>query len=285
MSVNSLRLLRRPLPATGIVIVLVVALIAIFAPIIAPQDPLKGSFGRKGTPGGVLAAPSWQHPLGTDHFGRDELSRIIYGARITLMVGITASVVAVAIGVPLGMLAGYLGGWVDNLLIMRMADTVMAFPTLLLLIALASAIGPSIMTTIFIIGISFFPAFARLTRGAVLSVRETEYVIAAKAIGAPELRIMGRHVLPNVLPSIIVLASLLVSTAILAEASLSYLGLGIEPPTPAWGSMLRNGYPHLENEPLLSVAPGVAIATTVIGFNLLGDALRDTLDPRLRRSS
>ena len=250
-------------------------LVTAAAPLLAPYDPVAADFGD------VLSPPSRSHPFGTDDIGRDILSRVLYGSRISLQAGVFTVVVALLVGLPLGLLAGFLGGRVDNL-IMRGIEVILSFPTLVLALGITAVLGPNLTHALFAIGIVFVPHFARLMRGQVLSVKENEYVIAARALGAADPRVMARHVLPNCLAPLLVQSSFSVSFAILAEAALSFLGLGTQPPTPSWGIMLAMGRGYLEQAPWLGAFPGLAIFVTVLGFNLLGDGLRDALDPRLK---
>jgi peptide/nickel transport system permease protein len=272
------RLFQRRLAVVGTVIILILVIVAAFAPLIAPYDPTEANLSREE----VLRDPSWDHLFGTDALGRDVFSRVVYGSRVSLQVAVIAVGIAVAIGLPLGIIAGFVGGWLDNVVIMRIMDALMSLPALILMLVMAAALGPSLTNGMIVIGVVFSPGFARLVRGQVLSVREEPYVQAATCVGASLWRVMTVHVLPNVMNPVIVLVSLSTAGAILAEASLSFLGVGVQPPTPAWGSMLRSGYAYIETTPWISVAPGAAIMLVVLGFNFLGDALRDALDPRLR---
>lgn len=262
------------LVGAGVVLLGIVVVCALFANVIAPYDPTAQDYTA------VAQSPSAQHLLGTDDLGRDVLSRIIYGSRVSLQVGAIAVSIAVLLGGTLGLLAGYVGGVTDDV-IMRFVDAVQAFPGLILALALAAALGPGVGNVMIAVGFISAPAMARLTRGQTLSVREREFVAAAKVMGAPPRRIIARHVWPNVTAPIIVQATLLVATAIVTEASLSFLGVGVQPPTPSWGSMLRTGSQYLEVAPWIALAPGVAIFLTVLAFNVLGDGLRTVLDPRL----
>ena len=230
----------------------------------------------------LTEAPSVRHFLGTDEIGRDVLSRIIYGSRVSLEVGIIAVGIALAFGVTFGVIAGYVGGKIATL-IMRVMDSIQAFPSLILALAITAALGPSIRNAMIAIGVTSTPLIARLTRGQTLSVREREYVTAARVLGASPPRIVLKYVLPNVTSPIIVQATLLIASAIVTEASLSFLGVGVRPPTPSWGAMLRTGSQLLEHAPWLAFAPGVAIFVTVLAFNFVGDGLRRALDPRLLR--
>lgn len=262
------------LVGAGVVLLGIVVVCALFANVIAPYDPTAQDYTA------VAQSPSAQHLLGTDDLGRDVLSRIIYGSRVSLQVGAIAVSIAVLLGGTLGLLAGYVGGVTDDV-IMRFVDAVQAFPGLILALALAAALGPGVGNVMIAVGFISAPAMVRLTRGQTLSVREREFVAAAKVMGAPPRRIIARHVWPNVTAPIIVQATLLVATAIVTEASLSFLGVGVQPPTPSWGSMLRTGSQYLEVAPWIALAPGVAIFLTVLAFNVLGDGLRTVLDPRL----
>lgn len=259
----------------GIGIVVVMTLAAILAPLIARQSPITIDLLH------ILQRPSGQHWFGTDIQGRDIWSRLIYGARVSLTVGLVSQVIALALGVTMGLLAGFYGRWVDEI-VMRLADVTLAFPTLLLLIAMVAALQPSQGVVIATIGLVGWAGMARLVRGQVLVVRQLEYVQAIRALGAGDLRIMVQHVLPNVIAPVVIAATLGVAGAIMAEAALSFLGLGVPPPAPSWGSMIADGrdLEQLRRAPWTSVFPGIAIGAAVLGFNLLGDALRDALDPR-----
>lgn len=268
------RLWRRPLAVVGLIIVTGMIFLAVFAPQLAPHDPLRPDFLA------FLAAPNETYRLGTDELGRDVLSRVIFGARASLQAGIVSVAIALVIGVPIGLLSGYYRGFVDEYIVMRLADAMMAFPVIVIALALAAVMGPSLTTAMMAIGIVYAPVFMRLTRGQVLEVREAEYVEAARAIGATNGAIIVRHVLPNIVVPVLVQASLSVAAAILVEAALSFLGLGVQPPTPSWGSMLRLGFGYLDRAPWASFWPGLAIFVTVLGINLLGDGLRDIFDPK-----
>jgi ABC-type dipeptide/oligopeptide/nickel transport system permease subunit len=260
----------------GAGLVLLVVLAAILAPWIAPHNPLSGNLKDA-----YLTPPGSRFLLGTDSQGRDVLSRVLYGARISLAVGIVSQLVSVTLGVTLGLLSGFYGRWVDAL-VMRLADVTLAFPTLLLLIAVAAAIQPSLLVVFLIIGAVGWAGMARLVRGQVLLLKNAEYVTAARALGAPDRSILWRHLLPNVRAQVIVAATLGMAGAIMAEAALSFIGLGAQPPTPSWGAMVAEGRDLLRVAPWVSFAPGLAIGVAVMGFNLLGDALREGWDPRLR---
>ena len=259
----------------GLAVVVVIALCAILAPLIAPYDPAQQSWTA------VRKAPSAAHWFGTDEVGRDVLARIVYGARASLAAGLVSIAIALAIGAPLGLVAGYAGGVVDGL-ISRVVDAMLACPFLILAIALAAFLGPSLTNAMIAIGVTAAPTFVRLTRGQVLSVKGEDYVDAARAAGNRPWRIAVGHILPNVMPQLLVQATLTVATAIIAEASLSFLGLGQQPPAPSWGSMLNSAQRFLVNAPWMAVFPGLAIFVTVLSFNLLGDGLRDALDPRAK---
>jgi peptide/nickel transport system permease protein len=267
------RLVRRRGAMVGLAIIILVVLVAVLAPWIAPYDPAQQSWTA------VRKPPSAAYWLGTDEVGRDLLSRIIYGARASLSAGVISVAIAIGVGVPFGLLAGYVGGLTDGL-ISRITDAMLACPFLILAIALAAFLGPSLGNAMIAIGVTATPLFVRLTRGQVLSVKSEDYVEAARAVGNPHWRIAFRHILPNVLPALLVQATLTIATAIIAEASLSFLGLGQQPPAPSWGSMLNSAQRFLINAPWMAVWPGLAIFLTVLSFNLLGDGLRDALDPR-----
>src|SRR5574341_335188 len=276
------RLIRARLAGVGLVIIVLFTLSAIFASVIAPYSPTAQKLTNR------LKPPSAEYLLGTDELGRDILSRVIYGGRISLQVGIVSVGLALLIGVTLGLIAVYLRNSLTDQVIMRIMDGLLSFPALVLALAIVAALGTSregeIPKAIWAIGIVTIPAYARLTRGQVLSVREHEYVLAAQTVGVPDLRIMLQHILPNVMAPLIVQSSLGIAGAILTEAALSFLGLGVQPPTPSWGSMLNAGRGYLEIDPWLIIGPGGAIFLCVLGFNFLGDGIRDVLDPRLRNT-
>lgn len=276
---DALYVLRRnPRMIVGGAIVLAWLLVAAFAPIIAPYDPIAVKVAD------ALQSPNGAHWLGTDDLGRDVLSRVMWGSRISLSVGLISVSIGLLVGTSLGLAAGYVGGTFD-LLVMRFIDALLAFPALILAIAITSALGPQIQNSMIAIGIVAIPAYCRLTRGQVLAVRQREYVTAARTIGATPLRIVMRHIFPNVMNALIVQATLSTAFAILAEAALSFLGLGPQPPDPSWGQDINYSQRYLPNlKWWMSVGPGLAIFTAVFAFNFLGDALRDALDPRLRRS-
>ncbi len=269
------RLFHARLAGLGFVITTGFVLSALLASVIAPYNPNRQQITN------ALKGPSADHLLGTDQLGRDILSRVLYRGQASLEVGFLAVGMALSIGVALGLIAGYWSqGWVETA-IMRAMDALLAFPALVLALAFVAALGPGLINTIIAVGIVYTPAFARLTRGQVLSAREHDYVEAARTVGAPDWRIILYHLLPNVSAPLIVQTSLYFATAILAEASLSFLGLGVQPPTPSWGEMLNAARGYLETDPWLIVGPGIAIFAAVLGFNFLGDGIRDVLDPRL----
>lgn len=267
------RLRKRKGAIAGLAVVGIVITAAILAPWIAPYDPIQQSWSA------VRKAPSAAHWFGTDEVGRDILARILWGARASLLAGVMSVGIAIGIGVPVGLIAGYLGGSVDAV-ISRLTDAMLACPFLILAIALAAFLGPSLTNAMIAIGVTATPIFVRLTRGQVLATKAEDYVEAARAVGNPHWRIAARHILPNVLPQLLVQATLTIAAAIIAEASLSFLGLGQQPPAPSWGSMLNTAQRFLANAPWMAVFPGLAIFVTVLSFNLVGDGLRDALDPR-----
>jgi peptide/nickel transport system permease protein len=267
------RLASRRGAMAGAAAVLFFVLVAIAAPLIAPYDPVATSWSA------VRQPPSFEHWFGTDEIGRDVLSRVIFGARASLLAGVVSVCISLACGVPAGLVAGYVGGFLDGLL-MRITDALLACPFLILATALAAFLGPSLTNAMIAIGISAMPAFIRLTRAQVLNARVEDYVEAARAVGNPHRRIVLRHILPNILAPVMVQATLAIAAAIIAEASLSFLGLGQQPPDPSWGSMLNTAKNFLEEAPWMAIWPGAAIFSVVLAFNLFGDGLRDALDPR-----
>jgi peptide/nickel transport system permease protein len=269
------RLKQRKSAMFGLFVIIALILIAALAPLLAPYDPTHQSWTA------VRKAPSWAHWFGTDESGRDLLSRVIYGARASLLAGVVSVSIALIAGIPIGLLAGYRGGWIDAL-ISRITDAMLACPNLILAIALAAFLGPSLTNAMIAIGVTATPVFVRLTRGQVLSVKVEDYVEAARAVGNPAWRIAMRHILPNIMPALLVQATLAIAAAIIAEASLSFLGLGQQPPAPSWGSMLNTAQRFLTSAPWMAVWPGLAIFLSVLSFNLLGDGLRDALDPKER---
>ncbi|QOC95378.1 ABC transporter permease [Micromonospora craniellae] len=264
---------RDPLALSGSAVLVLLVVVGVAGPWLAPSGVNEVDTDR------MLQPPSWSHPFGTDELGRDVLSRVMIAARVSLQVGLVSVGIALAVGVTLGLLAGYYGGWLDNIL-MRCMDVLFAFPVLLLAVAIVAVLGPGLLTAMIAIGVVYTPIFARVTRAGVLSVREQVFVRAAVSIGASDLRIMGQHVLLNIAAPLIVQTSLSLAFAILSEAALSFLGLGVQPPEPAWGRMLDDGREFVTDAWWLGVFPGAAIFLTVLAFNLVGDALRDVLDPR-----
>ena len=274
-----LRIFGQNRPAViGAVLLAGFAVVAAFAPLIAPYPPLKADLCFAC----VYQPPTWDHIGGTDLLGRDVLSRAIFGTRIAWQVVLVAIGVAIAIGVPTGLVAGYLGGKLDELLIMRIVDALMAMPALILILAMTAAVGPNIINTMLIIGIVWSAGYARLTRGVVLSVKQEPYIDAARSMGAGPARIIVRHLLPNVVAPLVVLASLSAAAIILVEAGLSFIGAGVQQPTPAWGGMVFEGYSNLFRSAWPIMAPGIAVVLMVVSFNFVGDGLRDAMDPRLR---
>ena len=275
------RLARRRTALFGLVVVVVVMLVALFAPWFSPFDPLEQEITQR------LRAPGWQdasgrvHVLGTDHLGRDILARIVHGSRIALVVGFAAVAISGVLGMAIGLVSGYFGGRIDDLF-MRLADIQLAFPFILLAIAVIGVLGPSLKNIIVVIGVSSWVVYARVVRGEVLSLREREFVQAAVALGSRDWRVLLRHVLPNAFTPWLVVATLDMARVIVVESALSFLGLGVQPPTPTWGGMLADGRVYLSTAWWLATFPGLAILVTVLGINLLGDGLRDTLDPRLK---
>jgi peptide/nickel transport system permease protein len=270
---------RNPLGAVAAVVILLLIIGAVFAPLIAPYDPLYPDAINR------LASPRPSHLFGTDDIGRDVFSRVIYGGRVSLEVGILTVLLGTVVGSAIGLVSGYWSGWAD-VLIQRLLDSLQSIPGLLLALVVAAVIGAGTINTIFPIAIILIPVNARVVRSAVLSVREHQYIEAARVLGCADGRIMLRHILPNVTAPILILSSIYIGSAIIVEASLSFLGLGTSPPTPSWGNMLAGqGRTYMEQAPWLAIFPGLAITLTVLSFNLLGDALRDTWDPRLRRRS
>jgi peptide/nickel transport system permease protein len=268
-------LLVRKAAVFGLLLIVLFTGLALLAPLIAPYDPTAQSWAN------VRKAPSLAHWFGTDEVGRDVLSRLLYGARASLMAGGISIAIALSIGAPLGMVAGYLGGFVDALL-SRLTDAMLAIPFLILAIALAAFLGPSLGNAMIAIGVTTAPIFVRLTRAQVMTVKVEDYIEGARAVGNPRWRIAIVHILPNIVPALLVQATLSIAAAIIAEASLSFLGLGQQPPAPSWGSMLNSAQRFLASAPWLAIWPGIAIFLTVLSFNLLGDGLRDALDPRRR---
>jgi len=267
------RLVRRRGAALGLAAIAFFVGLALFAPLIAPYDPLATSWTA------IRKAPSAAHWFGTDEIGRDVLSRVIWGARASLLAGVVSVLISLSIGVPVGLLAGYAGGRID-MLISRLTDAVLACPFLILAIALAAFLGPSLTNAMIAIGVSATPVFVRLTRGQTMAIKAEDFILAARAIGNPPWRVALVHVLPNAAPALIVQATLAIAAAVIAEASLSFLGLGQQPPAPSWGSMLNTAKNYIDNAPWMAIWPGVSIFVLVLSFNLVGDGLRDAMDPR-----
>jgi ABC-type dipeptide/oligopeptide/nickel transport system permease subunit len=270
------RLLRRPPAAAAAVVVTVIVVAAVAAPLVAPYGPAANDFDA------ILSPPSWAHPLGTDELGRDVLSRVIWGARVSMQAGVLSTLLAAVVAIPVGLIAGYYRGPIDGG-VTRLNDAALAFPYLIVAVLLSVILGPSLLTATVAIGIVQIPKLLRVTRGEVLSLREEGYVAAALADGAPDRSVMFRHILPNASNVLLVQITVMLPFAILAEATLSFLGLGVQPPTPSWGVMLTAAQPFMGTGPWLAIMPGVAILLTALAFNLLGDGLRDVLDPRLVR--
>jgi peptide/nickel transport system permease protein len=269
------RMLKRKGAVVGLVVVSLFILVAVFADFVAPYDPIAADWSA------LRGAPTWAHPFGGDELGRDVLSRVIHGARASLFAGVVSVALALLLGIPVGLLSGYAGGLLDGV-IMRLIDAMLAVPFLILAIALAAFLGPSLTNAMIAIGLSATPIFVRLTRAQVQAVMVEDYIEAARAVGNPPIRIALRHVLPNIVPALMVQATLTIASAIIAEASLSFLGLGQQPPNPSWGSMLNSAKDFLSQAPWMAVWPGLSIFVVVLSFNLLGDGLRDALDPRHR---
>jgi peptide/nickel transport system permease protein len=268
-------LVKNPLVLGGLLLVIFFLVLAVFANVLAPRDPILMNAGQ------ALEGPSLSAPFGTDRFGRDVLSRVIYGARASLVVGIGSITLAAIVGTLVGLIAGYFGGAVDNVL-GRLMDIFFTFPSLILAIAISAALGLGIQNALLAIAVTYWPAFGRVVRGATLAEASRDYVEAARVVGASDARVVWSHVLPNVLSPIIVQFTVAISQAIIIESSLSYLGLGTQPPTPSWGTMINEGRTFLDTAPWISVFPGLSIMGAVLAFNLLGDGLRDILDPRSR---
>jgi peptide/nickel transport system permease protein len=269
------RFVRRRAAVAGFAVILIFVAAAVLAPVIAPYDPVATSWSA------IRKAPSAAHWLGTDENGRDVLARVIFGARASMLAGVVSVLIAAGIGVPAGLLAGFVGGWIDAVL-SRIVDAMLACPFLILAIALAAFLGPDLKNAMIAIGVTAAPVFMRVARGAAMDVAGNDYVEAARALGNPPWRVAVRHVLPNILPPVLVQGTLAIAAAIIAEASLSFLGLGQQPPAPSWGSMLNAAQRFLTQAPWLAVFPGLAIFLCVLSFNLVGDGLRDALDPRQR---
>jgi len=264
---------QRPAAVVGAIVVAIFVVMALGAPWIATSDPARTDWSQ------IRKAPTWAHPFGTDDLGRDGLSRVVWGARISMQAGVFSILLAIAIGVPVGLVAGFYRGALDQA-IMRLTDAWLAFPFLILAIGLVTILGPSLTNATLAIGLGATPTYIRLTRGLVLSTNQEDYVLGARALGAGDLRVMARHILPNIVSAILVQATVAVPTAIIAEAVLSFLGLGVQPPAPSWGTMLNAAQQFLESAPWMAYWPGLAIFGLALSFNLAGDGLRDVLDPR-----
>ncbi len=267
------RLARRPPAVAGAVVVLFFVALAVGAPWLAPADPIQADWAK------IRRAPSWANPFGTDDLGRDNLSRVIWGARISMRAGVLSILFAMSVGVPAGLIAGYYRGAIDQV-VMRLTDAWLSFPFLILAIGLVTILGPSLTNATLAIGLGATPTYIRLTRGLVLATREEDYVQGARAVGAGAIRVMARYILPNIVSAILVQATVSIPTAIIAEAVLSFLGLGVQPPEPSWGTMLNTAQQFLETAPWMAWWPGLAIFVLALSFNLAGDGLRDVLDPR-----
>jgi peptide/nickel transport system permease protein len=265
----------RKIAVVGLALIMLLVITAIFAPLLAPYPPDKMALGED------LQLPSWQHLLGTDSVGRDQLSRIIYGSRTSLIVGFGAVGISALVGLAMGMMAGYFGGWTFTI-IMRLTDALMAIPMLLLALVIAAVLGSGLKNVVLALSVGMLPIQIRLMCGLVLAEKQNDYILAARSNGASDIRIMLAHAFPNAFPPLLVMITIGLGTTILAEAGLSFLGLGVDPTGAAWGSMINDGYKFLMTNPLLSFSPGIAIMLVVFGFNMMGDGLRDALDPRLR---
>jgi ABC-type dipeptide/oligopeptide/nickel transport system permease subunit len=266
---------RHRLASAGLAIIAVLCLLAIFAPLLAPYSPYDQDLYN------VLSQPSTIHWLGTDNLGRDLFSRLLYGARVSLFVGIVSAILSAIIGIPIGLISGFRGGVIDAV-IMRITDAFLCFPPLVFILAMTAALGPGLHNVMLSFALFGWTAFARITRGQVLLVRELPFIEAARSAGVPPRRIMLRHILPNIVAPVLVAFTIAIGAAILAESGISFLGLGVQPPTASWGKELRAGFTYLEAAPLFSIAPGLMITLAIVAFNFLGDGLRDALDPRLR---
>ncbi len=269
------RLFKNPIVAAAVVVTIGLCLIALLAPALSPRDPLKMDFRAQLTP------PTWAYPLGADSFGRDVMSRLIHGARISLGISLGAVLLSVTIGVPLGCVAGYMGGLTDEVF-MNIADGLLSLPPLVIAVALVGTLGPSVPNVVFALTVVYAPRFARLSRATVLSLRDQDFVQAVWALGANGVRILARHIVPNTLAPLLVLTTVTFGQALIAESGLSFLGLGAQPPTPTWGSMLSESQAFIQQAPWLPIFPGLAIMLAVLAFNILGDAVRDAIDPKLR---
>lgn len=269
------RFLANPTTGIGIILCVLVALSAILAPLLSPHDPIEQDVLAQ------LSAPSGTHPLGTDYFGRDVLSRILWGGRISLIVSLTAIAAAIMIGGAIGMISGYIGGRFDNF-VMRVMDVLLSFPSLILGLIVVALLGPDLVNLVVAIGLTAIAPFARIARAPVLALKERAFVEAGRALGYSHARILFVHILPNILSEVLVMGSLWMATAVRTEASLSFIGLGVKPPTPTWGGMMRDGFENILDAPWLAIFPGVAILILVLALNMVGDGLRDATDPKLR---
>lgn len=269
----------------GLAVILIFFIVAIFAPLIAPYDPVAQNKFSDSRPTEERLKPGWEHPFGLDDLGRDVLSRVIYGARISMQVGVMVVLISALIGMIIGSVSGYYGGWIDRIFSGFLFNVFLAFPSILLAIAMVAFLGPSIRNLILALSVIGWVGYARLIRGQVLKVREFDYVTAARALGAGDFRILFRHILPNAIQPLIVQASLGMAGAVLSEASLSFLGLGVQPPTSSWGVMLNDARSYLNVAPHLLIFPGLAVMLTVLAFNFVGDGLREWLDPKQNRSN
>jgi peptide/nickel transport system permease protein len=278
----SARLRREASAVAGLIVIAATVAVAVFAPVLSPADPTKNQLLDRLTPPMWSAGGTARHPLGTDTLGRDVTSRLLYGARVSLVVGLSAVAIAGVVGVALGLVAGYYRGWLDDVL-MRVGDVQLAFPVLVLAIALLAVVGASLLNVVLVLGVTGWVTYARIVRGETLSLNAREFVEAARAMGAPDGHVIWRHIVPNVLPPVTVVATFSVARVVIAEASLSFLGLGIPPPAPSWGAMLDEGRNYITTGWWLALFPGLAILLLVLGINLVGDWLRDALDPRLER--
>jgi peptide/nickel transport system permease protein len=272
------RYVRHPGLMTGLVILVVLLVIAIAAPVLAPYEPTKTDLGN------TLAHPTWDHWLGTDQFGRDVLSRLIWGSRISLQVALAVVIISLTLGTLIGAIAGFAGGWIDRVIVVA-NDILLAFPGFLLALAIVAARGSSLDSVIAAVSIAFTPRVAAVMRSVVLTIRPRLFIEASRAIGMSQARILLRHIVPNAMPPVIVVATVSAATAILAEAGLSFLGLGVQPPTATWGNIISDGNATITTNPLISFSAGLCIAIAVVALNLLGDGLRDTLDPQMRRQT
>lgn len=269
------RFLANPTTGIGIILCILVALSAILAPILSPHDPVEQDVIAQ------LSPPSATHPLGTDYFGRDVLSRILWGGRISLIVSLTAIAAAIVIGGAIGMVSGYIGGRFDNV-VMRVMDVLLSFPSLILGLIVVALLGPDLVNLVVAIGLTAIAPFARIARAPVLALKERAFVEAGRALGYSHARILFVHILPNILSEVLVMGSLWMATAVRTEASLSFIGLGVKPPTPTWGGMMRDGFENILDAPWLAIFPGIAILLLVLALNMVGDGLRDATDPKLR---